>query len=168
MGFVHRNTPRAIDLDGLLRRPHRLKTTPLPGAGRTGGSGGDGLLRVPNPPDAARGFPVPQDDTIDEYDVVVQRGVRSVAARLRAESQTGNAGIRGHLRRVPGTGTTHLAVAIAYAIRKGSNTLFTTAVQLIDWPSGSAWGRKVRRRCRPGPTRVPWRCQFFQSFLPPP
>jgi len=84
--------------------------------------------------------------TIDEYDFTFQTAVRLslLGSFLGPELVTQGHGLV--LSGAPGTGKTHLAVAIAYrAIQNGFEALFTTATALIDELSTATRKGKLRQ-----------------------
>ena len=152
--------PPAIDLDGLLRRLHlptvrRLYPELAARAEAEGMAYRDFLALLVAEEVAHRAqtriqrcvrrarFPFLK--TIDEYDVTFQMGVRLslLGSALSPEFVTQGQGLI--LGGPPGTGKTHLVVAIAYrAIQNGFDALFTTAAELIDHLSGAAREGKLR------------------------
>ena len=161
--------PGAIDLDGLLRRLHLPTVRRLYGelqerAEAEGFSYRDYLAllvaeevahraqtRIQRATRKAR-FPFLR--TIEEFDFAFQTSVRLSLLGSYLGPELVSEGRSLILAGRPGTGKTHLAVAIAYrAIQNGYDARFTTAAELIDELSLAS--RDGRLRDALGPYRHP-------------
>ena len=157
--------PGTIDLDGLLRRLHlptirRLYTELQDRAEAEGLSYRDYLAtlvaeevahraqtRIQR---AARKARFPFLRTIDEFDFTFQTSIRLslLGSVLGPEFVAEGRGLI--LAGRPGTGKTHLAVAIAYrAIQNGYDARFTTAAGLIDALSAASREGRLRDALAP-------------------
>jgi len=154
-------TMATIDLDGLLRRLHlptvrRLYPDLAQRAEQDGLSHRDFLAlliaeevahraqtRIQRCVRRAR---VPFLKTIDEYDFTFQSGVRLALLGSALSPEFVTAGSSLIFSGPPGSGKTHLAIAIAYrAIQNGAEAVFTTATSLIDELSLATRKGRLRR-----------------------